>query len=44
MIHTFRYDDDGRLAEEWVQTDSLRLLTKLGVTTAESVPRGTNTR
>jgi len=27
-----------------VQTDSLRLLTKLGVTTAESVPRGTNTR
>ena len=44
VIHTFRYDDDGRLAEEWVQTGSLSLLTKLGVTTAESVPRGTNTR
>ena len=36
MIGTFRYDDDGRLAEEWVQTDYRSLLTKLGVTTAES--------
>ena len=33
VIHTFRYDDDGRLAEEWVQTDSRSLLAKLGVTT-----------
>jgi predicted ester cyclase len=43
VIHTFRYDDDGRLAEEWVQTDSLSFLTKLGVTVTESVQRGTNT-
>ena len=36
MIGIFRYDDDGRLAEEWVQTDYRSLLTKLGVTTTES--------
>ena len=35
VIGTFRYDD-GRLAEEWVQTDYRSLLTKLGVTTTES--------
>jgi predicted ester cyclase len=35
VIGTFRYHDDGRLAEEWVQTDYRSLLTKLGVTTAE---------
>jgi predicted ester cyclase len=35
LIGTFRYDD-GRLAEEWVQTDYRSFLTKLGVTTAES--------
>jgi predicted ester cyclase len=28
VIHTFRYRDDGRVAEEWAQTD---LLTKLAV-------------
>jgi predicted ester cyclase len=28
--------DDGRLAEEWVQTDYRSFLTKLGVTTRES--------
>jgi predicted ester cyclase len=33
VIGTFRYDDDGRLAEEWVQTDYRSFLTKLGVTT-----------
>ena len=43
-MNTFRYDDDGRLAEEWVQTDYRSLLVKLGVTTTESVQRGTNTR
>ena len=37
-IGTFRYRDDGRLAEEWVQTDYRGLLTKLGVTTTECVP------
>jgi predicted ester cyclase len=37
VIGTFRYDDDGRLAEEWVQTDYRSFLTKLGVTTTESV-------
>ena len=40
VIGIFRYDDDGRLAEEWVQTDYRSLLTKLGVTTTESVQRG----
>jgi len=36
VIGTFRYDDGGRLAEEWVQTDYGSFLTKLGVTTTES--------
>jgi hypothetical protein len=31
------YDDDSRMAEEWVQTDYRSFLTKLGVTTTESV-------
>jgi len=35
VIGTFRYDEDGRLAEEWVQTDYRSFLTKLGVTTTE---------
>src|SRR5580698_7022218 len=39
VIGTFRYHDDGRLAEEWVQTDYRSLLTKLGVTTTESAER-----
>ena len=34
VINTFRYDDDGRLAEEWVQTDYRSFLAKLGVTAA----------
>ena len=29
LIGTFRYDDKGRLAEEWVQTDYRSFLTKL---------------
>jgi predicted ester cyclase len=36
LIGTFRYDDDRRLAEEWVQTDYRSFLAKLGVTTTES--------
>ena len=36
VIGTFRYDDGGRLAEEWVQTDYRSFLTKLGVNTTES--------
>ena len=40
MIGIFRYDDEGRAAEEWVQTDYRSFLTKLGVTTAESAQRG----
>jgi predicted ester cyclase len=40
VIGIFRYDDDGRLAEEWVQTDYRSLLTKLGVITTESAPQG----
>jgi predicted ester cyclase len=35
VIGTFRYDD-GRLAEEWVQTDYRSFLTKLGVTIIET--------
>jgi predicted ester cyclase len=41
VIGTFRYDYDGRLAEEWVQTDYRSLLTKLGVTATESTHHGT---
>ena len=36
VINTFRYHDDGRLAEEWVQTDYRSFLAKLGVTTTEA--------
>lgn len=31
VISLFRYDEDGRLAEEWVQSDTLGLLRQLGV-------------
>jgi predicted ester cyclase len=30
LINIFRYDDDGRLVEEWVQTDTYDLLRQLG--------------
>jgi predicted ester cyclase len=40
VIGAFRYDDDRRLAEEWVQTDYRSFLTKLGVTTTEFAQRG----
>ena len=39
VIGTFRYDDEGRLAEEWVQSDYRSFLTKLGVTVTESAAR-----
>jgi hypothetical protein len=42
LIGIFRYDDEGRLAEEWVQTDYRGLLAKLGVTTTESAPQATH--
>jgi predicted ester cyclase len=42
VIGTFRYDRDGRLAEEWVQTDYRSFLTKLGVATSESAPRASS--
>jgi predicted ester cyclase len=42
LIGIFRYDDEGRLAEEWVQTDYRSFLVKLGVTTTESVPRSSH--
>ena len=35
----FRYHDDGRLAEEWVQADYRSFLTKLGVTATEPAER-----
>jgi predicted ester cyclase len=31
LTNIFRYDEDGRLAEEWIQTDSRSLLRRLGV-------------
>jgi predicted ester cyclase len=40
VIGMFRYDEHGRLAEEWVQTDYRTLLTKLGVTTTETAEPG----
>lgn len=40
VIGTFRFDDEGRLAEEWVQTDYRSFLAKLGVTTTESARQG----
>ena len=40
VIGIFRFDDEGRAAEEWVQTDYRGLLTKLGVTTTQSVQQG----
>jgi len=36
VIGIFSYDEQSRLAEEWVQTDYRSLLTKLGVATTES--------
>ena len=42
VIGTFRYRHDGRLAEEWVQTDYRTLLTKLGVTTTEAAQPSTS--
>jgi hypothetical protein len=30
LINIFRYTDDGRLVEEWVQTDTYDLLRQLG--------------
>jgi len=44
VIGTFRYDDDGPLAEEWVQTAYRSFLTKLGVTTTEPAPPGPHTQ
>jgi predicted ester cyclase len=40
VIGTFRYNDEGGLAEEWVQTDYRSFLTKLGVITTESAQQG----
>jgi predicted ester cyclase len=43
VIGIFRYNDEGRLAEEWVQTDYRSFLTKLGVTTTESAQKKAHT-
>jgi predicted ester cyclase len=40
VIGIFRYDDQGRLAEEWVQTDYRSFVTKLGATTAVPAQQG----
>lgn len=44
VLGTFRYDDHGRLAEEWVQTDYRSFLAKLGVITTEYAKRGGHSR
>lgn len=44
VLGTFRYDDHGRLAEEWVQTDYRSFLAKLGVITTEYTKRGGHSR
>ena len=44
VFGTFRYDDHGRLAEEWVQTDYRSFLAKLGVITTEYAKRGGHSR
>src|SRR3984957_11522509 len=36
VMGIFRYDDEGRLAEEWVQTDYSSSLTKFGVITTDA--------
>jgi predicted ester cyclase len=43
VIGVFRYDDEGRLAEEWVQTDYRSFLSKLGVTASEQARQGART-
>jgi hypothetical protein len=43
VIGTFRYDYEGRLAEEWVQTDYRSLLSKLGVIAIETARPGART-
>jgi hypothetical protein len=30
LMKIFRFDDDGRIAEEWVRTDNRSLLRQLG--------------
>jgi predicted ester cyclase len=40
VIGIFSCDDEGRLAEEWVQTDYRSFVAKLGVTTTESAQPG----
>ncbi len=37
LINMFRYDEDGRLAEEWVQYDNLEWMRQLGVELDRSV-------
>jgi predicted ester cyclase len=37
VMGMFKYDDDGRLVEEWVQTDYRSLLTNLGVAVNETI-------
>jgi predicted ester cyclase len=44
VINTFRYAEDGRLAEEWVQTDYRGFLTKLGVKSTETAREGNQTQ
>ncbi|HEV3134299.1 MAG TPA: hypothetical protein VG348_06275 [Acidimicrobiia bacterium] len=38
LINIFRYDGAGRLAEEWIQTDSRSVLRRLGARAATTEP------
>lgn len=40
LINVFRFDEDGRLAEEWVQYDNLGFLRQLGVELAPLTASG----
>jgi hypothetical protein len=36
LMNLFRYDDAGRLAEEWIQTDNRSVLRQLGAEVADA--------
>lgn len=38
VINTFRYDEQGRLAEEWIQNDGISYLKEFGVDVLETKP------
>ena len=39
VINTFRYDEQGRLAEEWIQNDGISFLQEFGVDILKTTPK-----